>query len=166
MKLVPVMVTVTGLEPPTTMLAGETEMAYPGAGFHTETLAAEEVPPPGVAFTAVRASEPPVATSASDNVTLTCLLVTYAVVRELPLTLITVVGTNPVPTTEITGEVAPAAKADGETPDIAGAGLSISRFTGAPEPLLIDPLSAITASWPPLVSCVADTVASTFVALT
>src|SRR6185369_7716320 len=160
------MVTVTGLVPSATILAGETVMELPGAGLLTETLEAAEVPPPGVALTAVRASDPEEATSESDKVTLTCVLLTNAVARALPLTLITVVDTNPVPMTEMTGDVAPAATALGETLEMVGAGLSTSKFIGAPEPLLNEPFSTITESWPALAICVAVTVATNCLELT
>ena len=69
-KLVPVMVTVTGLVPPATILEGDTVMELPGVGLLTEMLEAADVPPPGVALTAVRERDPEETTSASDKVTL------------------------------------------------------------------------------------------------
>ena len=62
--------------------------------------------------------------------------------------------------TEMTGDVAPAATALGETLEMVGAGLSTSKFIGAPEPLLSEPFNTITESWPPLAICVAETVAT------
>jgi hypothetical protein len=125
-----------------------------------------EVPPPGVAFTAVSVRLPAVATSAAVSRTSTCVALTKVVVRPLPPTLITVVGTNPVPDTATRGGAVPATSVAGDNAVIVGAGFVTSRFTAVPDPLLAVPLSAITDSSAPLTSCCAVTVAVTCVALT
>ena len=68
--------------------------------------------------------------------------------------------------TEMRGDVAPAATALGETLEMVGAGLSTSKFIGAPEPLLNEPFSTITESWPALAICVAVMVATNCLELT
>jgi hypothetical protein len=88
------------------------------------------------------------------------------VVREAPFTLMTVVGTNPVPVTMMFGEVAPVCSLVGDTEVIVGGGLSTSRLIGAPDPMLNDPFSTTTDSSAPLTSWLAGTVAVNCVLLT
>lgn len=151
--------------PPGARLAGE-RLIEPTAGLFTGSITASEVPPPGAAFTAVSESVPATDTSAAVNATFTCVAPTYVVVCALPFTLITVAGTNPVPVSVTTGELAPVSSISGEIDVIAGAGLSTSRFTGVPVPLLTDPFNTATGSFPPLASCAAGMVAVSFTPLT
>jgi hypothetical protein len=102
---------------------GERAIAAPGAGLFTAIVEAAEVPPPGAAFTAVNDRLPALATSVAVRVTFTCVALTKVVVRALPFTLITVVGTKPVPATAREGDVAPVVSAAGEKVEIVGTGL-------------------------------------------
>ena len=165
-KFVPVTVTVVGVAVPVNTNAGDTVMGPPGAGLFTATIAAVDVPPPGAALTAVRERLPVAAKSAAVRFAFTWLPLTNTVVRALPFTSITVVGTNPVPVTAIVGFAAVVVTVAGDTCVIVGAGLVTCRATVVPDPLLSVPLRAITESWPPLASCDAETVAVTSVALT
>jgi hypothetical protein len=150
MKPVPI-TEITGEDAPTSSVAGLTDVIA-GAGFDatTATVAAVEVPPPGVGFTAVKERPPAADRSATVSATLTCVALVNVVVRAVPLTLMTVVGTNPVPVTVSTFEVAPVTSMAGEIDPIVGAGLSTSRLIGEPDPLLNDPFSTATANCAPL----------------
>lgn len=81
------------------------------------------------------------------------------VISTAPFTLMTVVGTNPVPVTVMFVELVPVGSLVGDTDAIVGAGLSTSRSIGTPDPLLNDPFRTTTDSSPPLTSWVAGTVA-------
>ena len=63
MKFVPVTVTVVAAAAPAWVLLGISAMAVPGAGLLIATVAAVEVPPPGVPFTAVNERLPTAAMS-------------------------------------------------------------------------------------------------------
>jgi len=105
------------------------------------------------------------ATSAWVSVTLTWVAVVNEVVRDDPLTSITVEGSNPVPVTATTADDIPAASLFGLMLVIVGTGLSISRLTGVPE-LLTVPFITITPSRAPFVIWLAGTVAVSCVELT
>ena len=137
-----------------------------GGGLFTATAAAADVPPPGVAFTAVKVRLPVLTTSAAVSATSTCVALTKIVVRALPFTSITVVGTNPVPATEITGDTAPSTTDAGIVCVIAGAGFVTSRLAAALDPLPAEPFHATTESCDPLATCAAVTVTVTSVLLT
>ena len=70
-KFVPVTVIVVGNVVPVNTSEGESFSAKPGTGLLTATVVEAEVPPPGEAFTAVRARLPVLATSAAVNATST-----------------------------------------------------------------------------------------------
>lgn len=72
------------------------------------------------------------------------------------------VGTNPVPVSVTTGEVAPVKTGDGVSEVTVGAGLSTSRLAGVLE---TDPLETTTARLPPLVNWVAGMAAVSWVEL-
>jgi hypothetical protein len=93
---------------------------------------------------------PAVEMSAALSAIVTWVALVYVVVRAEPFTLMTVAGTNPVPVTVTTGDVAPVTSIVGDTDAIAGAGLSTSRFSGVPDPLLTDPFDTTTANSVPL----------------
>lgn len=149
------------MDVPVKTTVGETVKGPAGAGLFTASVAAVEVPPPGVAFTAVSDRVPVLARSAAVSVTFTCVALTKSVVRALPFTSITVVGTKPVPLTATSEEVDVVVSTFGASWEIVGAGLFTCRVTAAPEPLLALPFSASTESWSPLASCDADTAAVT-----
>jgi hypothetical protein len=164
----PVPVTTTFAESvPTSSVAGSNAEIV-GAGFGTTivTVAAVEVPPPGFVFTAVRERLPAVEMSAALSATLTCVELLKVVVRAAPFTLMTVVGTNPVPVTVMFVELVPVGSLVGDTDEIVGAGLSTSRSIGTPDPLLNDPFSTTTASSAPLSNWLAGTMAVNWVLLT
>jgi len=137
-----------------------------GLGAEIVNVAGAEVPPLGFEFTAVRERLPAADTSAALSVTLTCVELVKVVVRAAPFTLMTVVGTNPVPVTVMFGEVAPVGSLVGDTEVIAGAGLSTSRSTSVPDPLVNEPFDTTTAKSAPLTSWLAGTVAVNSVLLT
>jgi len=85
--------------------------------------------------------------------------------RDVPFTLITVEGTNPVPVTTTSADAVPAGSLAGEIDVIVGAGLSTSRWTVVPE-LPVVPFTTVTASSAPLLIWLAGTVAVSWVALT
>lgn len=89
------------------------------------------------------------AKSAAVRMAFTCVLLTYAVLRELPFTWIVDVGTKPVPTTEIVVEGAPEKNEDGVSEVIAGEGLSISKLTAAPLALVLFPFNTTIGRLPP-----------------
>jgi hypothetical protein len=72
------------------------------------------------------------------------------VVRPLPFTSTTVVGTNPVPVTANVAEALPADNTAGVNAEITGAGFITLRLIAAPDPLLAAPFNAIIGSTPPL----------------
>ena len=88
------------------------------------------------------------------------------VVRGAPFTLITVVGTKPVPVTVMTADATPVSSLVGDTDVIVGAGLSTSRLIAVPEPLFADPFDTTTCICAPLVSWLAGTVTVSCVLLT
>ena len=152
---------------PTSSVAGsKVDTVGTGFGATIATVVAVEVPPPGFEFTAVRERLPAVDTSAALSVTLICVELVKVVVRVAPFTLMTVVGTNPVPVTVMFGEVVPAGSLVGDTEVIAGAGLSTSRLTGVPDPLVSEPFDTTTVKSAPLTSWLAGTVAVNSVLLT
>ena len=116
------------------------------------SVTAVEVPPPGAGFTAVSKRLVAVETSAAVSETLICVELVTVVARAAPFTLMTVAGTNPVPVTVITGEVAPVAMLVGDMSVIVGAGLSTSRLIGVLDPLLSDPFNTTTGNSPPAAS--------------
>jgi hypothetical protein len=71
MKFDPVTVTVVAVAAPTRALLGVSAMAVPGAGLLIATVAAAEVPPPGVPLTAVNERLPTAAMSVAVRVTFT-----------------------------------------------------------------------------------------------
>lgn len=78
----------------------------------------------------------------------------------------TVPETKPVPVTVMTGAATPTDSTEGDTAEIVGAGFVTCRAIGVPDPLLIEPLSAITDSWAPLANWAAETVTVSCVPLT
>lgn len=102
----------------------------------TGRLIAEEVPPPGAGFTAVKDRVPVADTSADVSATLTWVALTNVVGRALPFTSITVDATKPVPVIVITGEEAPTASVVGLIAEIVGAGFGamIVNVAGAEVP--------------------------------
>jgi hypothetical protein len=123
------------------------EIVGTGFGVTTGTVAAEDVPPAGLAFTAVSESVPTDATSAAVSVTIAWVALEYEVERGVPFTLMTVVGTNPVPVTVRASDAVPVTSVAGETDAMVGAGLSISRVVAA---LSADALATMTARSAPL----------------
>lgn len=79
------------------------------------------------------------------------------------MTLITVVGTKPVPVAVTTSEDDPTSPVEGETEEMTGAGLSTSKLPGV---LLTVPLTTTTERLPPLVNWLAGTAAVSEEALT
>jgi hypothetical protein len=71
-----------------------------------------------------------------------------------------------VPVTDTVAEAVPTGMAAGAICEIAGLGLSTSRFTGVPEALVRLPFSATIGIRTPCASCAAGTDAVTCVALT
>ena len=61
------------------------------------------------------------------------------------------------PVTLIAGEAAPTSSTAGATVEIVGAGFVTCKLIVVPEPLLADPLRAITDNCAPVVSCEAGT---------
>lgn len=161
-KLVPVTV-ITGDAAPTTSDAGfNAERVGDGLAATTATAVAVEVPPPGVGFTAVRERLVAAATSAAVSATLTWVELVKVVLRAAPFTLMTVVGTKPVPVTVMTAGVAPVSSLAGATEVMAGVGLSTSRLIGE---LMTDPSRTTTANSAPLTNWLAGTVAVSCVLL-
>jgi hypothetical protein len=148
-KVPPVTVTVSGAVLPTVNTEG-LSWIDPTGGLSTVRAVDAEVPPPGLAFTAVSERLPVAAKSAAVNATLTWVALAKVVVRAAPLTSIAVVGTNPVPVTVILRELVPSNSAEGDRDEITGNGLSTSRLTGVAVPLLTDPFITITANSAPL----------------
>ena len=161
MKFVPATEIVVGVDVPVVTTAGVRVILAPGGGSMMASVAAAEVPPPGVALMAVSERLAAEATSAEVRVTLTWVLLMKVVVRAVPFTSIMVLGTKPVPLTATTGDAVPAGRLAGVTAEITGAGLVTTRFTAVPEPLLAEPLSAMTARFPPFANCSAERVAVT-----
>ena len=122
---------ITGDEVPMTSVAGLTEVIV-GVGFEATigNVAGVEVPPPGAGFTAVKERLAIADTSAAVSVRLTWLPLRNVVVRAVPLTSMTVVGTNPVPVTVSNVDVEPIVLLAGESDAMVGAGLSTSRLVG------------------------------------
>lgn len=87
------------------------------------------VPPAGAGFTTVTDAVPPAAISVAVIAAVSCVALTYVVVRELPFHCTTDDGTNPVPVTDSVNVADPAAADDGEIPVIAGVGLLIVKVT-------------------------------------
>jgi hypothetical protein len=75
--------------------------------------------------------------------------------------LITVLETKPVPVTTIELAADPAGKLDGTSCVVVGEGLSTSRSTFAPEPLVDEPFRAMIGSRAPVASCAAGMAAVT-----
>ena len=163
-KLEPVTVMDAGVAP-TRKLLGLTAMG-PGTGLFTGNETAKDVPPPGEALTAVRARRPAAARSAVVRETLSWLELTKAVVRAVPFTLITVVGTKPVPATATADAAVPTPSAAGESAVMAGEGLSTSRLTAALPALLKSPFTATMESMAPTASWLAGIDAVTWLVLT
>jgi hypothetical protein len=138
----------------------------PIGGLFTGRLKIEELPPPGDEFTAVSDNVPEAERSEAVRVALASVALTKAVGLAEPLTLITVVGTKPVPVTVTACTDAPSNSTAGELDAITGDGLSTSRLIGVPAAVLTVPLSTVTASCAPLASCVVGTVAVSWVLLT
>lgn len=90
----------------------------------------------------------------------------YVVALAEPFTLITVVGTKPVPVTVTMADAVSARAVVGDNDVIVGAGLSTSRLAAVPDPLLNAPLNTTTGISAPLTSWVAGTVVVNCVALT
>jgi hypothetical protein len=151
---------------PAWVLLGISAMAVPGAGLLIATVAAVEVPPPGVPFTAVNERLPTAAMSVAVKVTSTCVALSKTVARPLPFTSTTVVGTNPVPVTANVAGAPPVVNTVGVNNEITGAGFVTLRFIAVPDPLLAVPFNAMIGSCPPLANCSAVNVAVTSVALT
>ena len=87
------------------------------------------------------------------------------VARADPFTLITVVGTKPVPVRVRTSDAVPANALVGDTDARVGAGLSTSRLVAVADPLLYDPFKTATGTCAPLTNCEAGTIAVSCVAL-
>src|SRR6202044_2429725 len=120
---------ITGEEVPITSVAGLTAVIA-GVGFDATiaSVAGGEVPPPGAGFMAVKERLATADTSAAVSVRLTWLPLMNVVVRAVPLTSMTVVGTNRVPVTVSNVEVEPIVSLAGENDAMVGAGLSTSSL--------------------------------------
>jgi hypothetical protein len=138
----------------------------PTTGLFTEKVVAADVPPPGTKFTAVTERAAAAAKSVEGSAALTSVELMKVVARAAPFTLITVVGTKPVPVKLTTADAVPARTLVGDIVVMAGAGLSTSRLAASADPLLNDPFCTTTGISAPLTNCVAGTVAVNCVALT
>jgi hypothetical protein len=132
----------------------------------TVKFIAVEVPPLGIELTAVNERVPAVAKSEEGRAALTCVALMYVVALAEPFTLMTVVGTKPVPVTVTMADAVPAMALVGDKDAIVGAGLSTSKLVEVPDPLLNAPLNTTTGISAPLASWVAGTGAVNCVALT
>jgi len=163
-KPLPVTVTVNRFVPPAVTVEGETVTA-PGAGFITENVVADEVPPPGVGLNAVIASEPAVARSAVVRDTVARAALVKVVDRDAPFTRTTVPLMNPVPATETSAAADPTTAAVGLIPVMLGGGFSTASVTvelDAVEPESLTVMFKIT----PEGNCPVAIAAVTWVALT
>lgn len=124
----PVTVTVNLSVPPLVTVEGETVIA-PGAGFTTENVAADEVPPPGVGLNAVTASEPTVARSSMVRDTVARIALVKVVDRAAPFTRTTVPLMNPVPATLTFVAADPTTAVEGFIPAMVGRGFSTASVT-------------------------------------
>ena len=88
------------------------------------------------------------------------------VARAVPLILITVEGTKPVPVKLTTADAVPANALVGDIAVTVGAGLSTSRLAALEDALLTDPFETTTGISAPFASCVAGTIAVSWVGLT
>lgn len=86
------------------------------------SVAAVEVPPPGAPVTTVICAEPGFAMSVALTATLSCVELTYVVVRFVPLNCTTDEGPNPLPLTLSPKAALPATTAGGFKDVIAGTG--------------------------------------------
>lgn len=157
-------VTVAAVVAPTGRLEGLSLIA-PTAGLFTVKEVEAEVPPPGVAFTAVTESVPAAAKSVEGSAALIWVELMNVVARAEPFTLIIVDGTKPVPVTVTTADAVPAEALAGDTVVITGVGLSTSRLVAPADPLLNDPFNTTTGISAPFTNCVAGIVAVNCVGL-
>ena len=93
-----------------------------------------EVPPPGVALTTVIVAVPAAATSATVMAALSCVALTYVVVRLLPFHWTCDDAMNPLPLTVSENAAAPASAVPGAMEAIAGAGLLTLNVAAAELP--------------------------------
>jgi hypothetical protein len=150
--------------PPLVTLDGET-VIEPGAGFTTEIVAADEVPPPGVGLNAVTAREPTVARSAVVRDTDTKVALVKVVDRASPFTRTTVPLMNPVPATVTFVAADPTTAVEGFVPVMVGTGFStpsvtVELDTVEPESLTVMLSVPAVANYPAAITVV------TWVALT
>jgi hypothetical protein len=149
--------------PPLVTAEGET-VIEPGAGFTTENVATDEVPPLGAGLNAVIASEPTVARSAAVRDTVVRVALVKVVDRAAPFTRTTVPLMNPVPATETFIAADPTTAVDGLIPAMVGKGFSTASVTvefDAVEPESVTVMFRV----PPVANCPAAIAAVTWVAL-
>jgi hypothetical protein len=120
-KPVPAIVTVVAIDPAFNAL-GERE-AIVGAGFATTRAMVPEAPPPGCGFTALSSRGAALTKSSAVRLAVSCVSLTYVVVRRLPLTASVIPETKFVPVTVIVPAVEPTRTLAGARVETVGTGL-------------------------------------------
>jgi hypothetical protein len=162
-KFVPVTVTVVAVVVPTGTELG-LSVIDPGTGLSTASVVAVELPPPGAGLTTVTDRLLAVAWSTTVNWKRSDVALTKVVVRAVPPTCTTESDKKLVPDTVIFEAADPTEKLAGAICVIDGSGLLTTKL--AVEVPLVAPLTTVTASVAPVVSCSVGTTAVTCVLLT